>query len=186
MTDLTTAKADARKAAFARRKAAHLAFRDKGSEALVRHLTGSTGRVIAGYLPIRTEADPVPAMEALAPKNTLCVPVVEGPGRPLSFRAWEPGVPLVEGAFGVMVPASGATLIPELVIVPMVAFDPALFRLGYGGGFYDRTLAGLRAAGPVTALGFAYSEQEAPSLPLEPTDQPLDLLVTEAGVRSRL
>lgn len=138
---------------------------------------------MAGYLPIRTEADPLPAMEHLSRANRVCVPVVEGPGRPLSFRTWTPGCALVEGPFRVMVPAAGDVLVPDILIVPMVAFDPALYRLGYGGGFYDRTLEALRSKQPILALGFAYSGQEAEVLPLEPTDQPLDEIVTEAGVR---
>lgn len=182
MTAQSAAKASARKAAFARRKAAHAARRAAASAALADHLGALHGTVIAGYLPIRTEADPVPAMQYLSGRNRVCVPVVDGPGRPLSFRAWTPGCALVEGAFGVMVPAEGAPRVPEVLIVPMLAFDRALFRLGYGGGFYDRTLEALRRHGPVRAIGFAYAAQQAPHLPLEPTDQPLDEIVTEAGV----
>ena len=79
-------------------------------------------------------------------------------------------------------PETGAWLVPEVLIVPLVAFDRAGGRLGYGGGFYDRTLARLRAARPTLAVGFAYAAQEADRLPLEPTDQPLDAIVTERGV----
>ena len=87
-----------------------------------------------------------------------------------------------EGPFGAMIPAAGGWIVPEILIVPLVAFDRKGGRLGYGGGFYDRTLAELRASGPVLAIGFAFAAQEAEDLPLEPTDQPLDLIVTEAGV----
>jgi 5-formyltetrahydrofolate cyclo-ligase len=88
---------------------------------------------------------------------------------------------MIEGAFGAQVPETGEEIVPELLIVPLVAFDRAGNRLGYGGGFYDRTLERLRAARPDTlAVGFAYSAQEAESLPLEPTDQTLDAIVTEA------
>jgi 5-formyltetrahydrofolate cyclo-ligase len=90
---------------------------------------------------------------------------------------------MVEGPFGAKIPEAGADVIPEVLIVPLVAFDARGFRLGYGGGFYDRTLEGLRARGPVVAVGFAYGAQEAEALPLEPTDQRLDAIVTEAGVR---
>ncbi len=176
------AKRAAREAAFARRKAAHAAQAEAAAAALTAHLAGTEGRVISGYLPIRTEADPRPAMERLAAANTLCVPVIAGRGRPLMFREWRPGCRLVEGPFGVMVPEAGAWCTPDLLIVPMLAFDARLYRLGYGGGFYDRTLEALRASGPVQALGFAYAAQEAEALPLEPTDQPLDALVTERGL----
>ena len=180
---LKAEKQAAREAAFARRRAAHAAQAEAAAAALAAHLAGTEGRVVAGYLPIRTEANPLPAMERLAAANTVCVPVIAGKGQPLRFREWRPGCRLVEGPFRVMVPEDGAWCTPDLLIVPMLAFDARLYRLGYGGGFYDRTLEGLRAAGPVRALGFAYAAQEADTLPLEPTDQPLDALVTERGLR---
>ena len=89
---------------------------------------------------------------------------------------------MVAGVFGAAIPEVGDWMTPEIVIVPLVAFDRAGGRLGYGGGFYDRTLEGLRAARPTLAIGFAYAGQEAEGLPLEATDQPLDMVVTEAGV----
>ena len=179
---LADRKAEARVAAYARRKAAHAAHREAASAVLKAHLGGLTGRIVGGYLPIRTEADPLAAMTTLAAANRVAVPVVEGPGQPLSFREWHPGCALVEGPFRVMVPEEGETLVPDTLIVPLVAFDARLYRLGYGGGFYDRTLEALRSAGPVRAIGFAYAAQEAESLPLEPTDQPLDEIVIEAGL----
>jgi 5-formyltetrahydrofolate cyclo-ligase len=124
-------------------------------------------------------------MTALAAANRVCVPVIAGRGLPLRFREWRPGVALEPGPFRVLVPAEGDWLVPDLLIVPLLAFDDGLHRLGYGGGFYDRTLAALRAAGPVEAVGFAYAAQAAATLPLEPTDAALDRLVTEAGLRVR-
>lgn len=160
---------------------AELGTRAEAAAALAAHLADLRGKVVAGYLPIRSEADPVPAMRALRRHNRVCVPVIAGSGLPLAFREWHPGCALVAGAFGVMVPEDGAELRPEVLIVPMVAFDDTLGRLGYGGGFYDRTLERLRAAGPVRAVGFAYAAQRAGELPREPTDQPLDEIVTERG-----
>jgi 5-formyltetrahydrofolate cyclo-ligase len=183
--DPKAAKRAAREAAFARRAAAHPVQAEAAAAALAAHLAGTEGRVVSGYLPIRTEANPLPAMERLAASNTVCVPVIAGKGRPLVFREWRPGCRLVEGPFRVMVPETGAWCTPDLLIVPMLAFDARLYRLGYGGGFYDRTLATLRAAGPVQALGFAYAAQEDDALPVEPTDQPLDALVTERGLHGR-
>jgi len=110
------------------------------------------------------------------------VPVIEGPGMALTFARWSPGCALKEGPFGAMIPAQGEVMTPEIVIVPLVAFDRRGGRLGYGGGFYDRTLELLRAARPTMAIGFAYGAQEDDSLPLEATDQPLDMVVTEAEV----
>jgi 5-formyltetrahydrofolate cyclo-ligase len=183
MDDPADRKAEARRAAFARRKAAHVLHRAALSTALRMRFDGVSGAIVAGYLPIRTEADPLPAMTALAASNRVCVPVIEGPDRPLAFREWRPGCRLREGPFRVMVPEGGAALIPEILIVPMLAFDARLYRLGYGGGFYDRTLEMLRAAGPRRAIGAAYAVQEADDLPVEATDQPLEEIVTEAGVR---
>jgi 5-formyltetrahydrofolate cyclo-ligase len=112
----------------------------------------------------------------------VAVPVIAGAGLPLRFALWEPGCALVEGPFRALVPARVEWMVPEILIVPLVAFDVGGGRLGYGGGFYDRTLEGLRAARPTLAVGFAYAAQETDALPLEPTDQRLDLIVTENGV----
>jgi len=89
---------------------------------------------------------------------------------------------MVMGTFGAMIPATGDWIEPEVLIVPLLAFDRRGFRLGYGGGFYDRTIEALRAKGPVTAIGFAFAAQEVDEVPTEPTDQRLDLIVTEQGV----
>lgn len=176
------AKATARKLAFAARKAAHRAGQPAQLiEALLREIGEVRDQVIAGYMPIRTEADPIPAMTALARHNKLCVPVIDGAGLPLRFRAWHPNAEMIEGPFGASVPAQGDWLTPGIVIVPLVAFDSLGNRLGYGGGFYDRTLEGLRTRGATRAIGFAFAAQEQETLPLEPTDQPLDVIVTEAG-----
>ena len=91
---------------------------------------------------------------------------------------------MVKGDFGAFIPETGDWMEPEILIVPLVAFDRKGGRLGYGGGFYDRTLEMLRAERPTMAIGFAYTGQEAGDLPLEPTDQPLDMIVTETGVLS--
>ncbi|MCB1310653.1 MAG: 5-formyltetrahydrofolate cyclo-ligase [Sedimentitalea sp.] len=184
MTDLALVKAEARKAAFARRKAAH-ALRDGRSAAFLSQVLGAhRGVPLAGYMPIRTEIDPLPAMAEAAAHGPLAVPVIAGPGQPLRFSRWHPGRVLRPGPFGAQIPERDDFLIPEIVIVPLVAFDASGGRLGYGGGFYDRTLALLRAARPTLAIGFAYAAQEAERLPLEKTDQPLDMIVTEKGVRA--
>ena len=110
------------------------------------------------------------------------VPVIPGEARPLVFHRWHPDARMVAGAFGALVPEASQEVVPEVLIVPLLAFDRAGYRLGYGGGFYDRTLEGLRARGPVTAIGFAFAAQEVDRVPTEPTDQKLDLIVTERGV----
>jgi 5-formyltetrahydrofolate cyclo-ligase len=178
-------KATARKTAFAARKTAHadaLTKTQPATEHLLRAVGPAQGRIIAGYMPIRTELSPLPAMEALhAAGARLCVPVIAGAGQPLDFRAWSPGCAMEPGPFGAQIPATGDWLTPDTLIVPLVAFDAHLNRLGYGGGFYDRTLERLRAAATTRAIGFAYAAQEQPTVPQEPTDQPLDALVTENG-----
>ncbi|MEN8895564.1 MAG: 5-formyltetrahydrofolate cyclo-ligase [Yoonia sp.] len=180
MASLTDRKTAARKAAFARRKLAHDAGTGTAAH-LSAFLAGHRGVPLAGYMPMRTEIDPLPAMEEAAAHGPVGVPVIMGAGQPLKFRIWEPGVDLIAGEFGAMIPASGDWMTPEIVIVPLVAYDLNGGRLGYGGGFYDRTLEQLRAVQATLAIGFAYAEQQANDLPLEPTDQPLDLLITQNG-----
>ncbi|MEM7471516.1 MAG: 5-formyltetrahydrofolate cyclo-ligase [Pseudomonadota bacterium] len=183
MIDLTDQKKAARKAAFARRKAARSAEADAQAVAqLISVLMPHKGQPMAGYMPIQTEVDPRPAMAALQAFGPVGVPVIEGEGQPLRFKAWSPEADMIDGPFGAKIPAEGAWVTPQVVIVPLVAFTRDGHRLGYGGGFYDRTLEGLRASGPVTAIGYAYAGQEAGALPMEPTDQPLDLIVTNQGI----
>jgi magnesium transporter len=179
---LAEVKAAARAAAMARRATAHGHGRDAAAqERLALALEPYRGRPIAGYMPIRTEVNPLPVMAALAAEGPVGVPVIEAAGTALSFRRWTPGCALVPGRFGAPVPMAQEALVPEVLIVPLLAFDRAGNRLGYGGGFYDRTLEALRAARPETvAIGFAYAAQEAEALPLEPTDQRLDAIVTDA------
>lgn len=187
-------KATLRREVLARRRAAHAADHagsgGAGSAAALaardHFLAGRlhTGaRTVSGYRPIRTEIDATPLMTALhAAGHRLCVPVIEGQALPLRFREWHPGAAMVAGPFGAEVPAEGEWLDPDFVIAPLVAFDDQGHRLGYGGGFYDRTLAGLRAERRVLAVGLAYAAQQVKAIPHEPTDQRLDAVVTERGL----
>jgi 5-formyltetrahydrofolate cyclo-ligase len=181
VTDPTEVKAAARKVAFAVRKAAFARGQGQAAELLADWLAGQGGRVLSGYMPMRTEVDPLPAMAAH--RGPVGVPVIPGPAMPLRFREWTPGCALVPGDFGALIPAEGAWLEPEVLIVPLLAFDARGYRLGYGGGFYDRTLEGLRARRPTLAVGFAFAAQEVAEVPIDATDQRLDAVVTEAGVR---
>lgn len=181
---LAAAKAAARKAAFARRKVAYDTAAPGACGVLSEVLAGHRGVPLAGFLPIRTEIDPQPAMAEAAAYGPVGVPVIQGAGQALKFSKWEPDLPLREGPFGARVPMDDVWLVPQILIVPLVAFDRRGGRLGYGGGFYDRTLEALRARGPVLAVGFAFAAQEAEALPLEDTDQCLDMIVTEADVLS--
>lgn len=175
-------KTAARKAGFIRRKPAKTPERDaQAVTALLEAVLPFKSSAMAGYMPIRTEVDPLPVMAAMAAFGPVCVPVILGKGQPLEFHEWHPGCEMIDGPFGAAIPKAGRVIRPELVIVPLVAFTRDGGRLGYGGGFYDRTLEALRNSGPLTAYGYAFAAQEARDLPLEPTDQPLDGIATDAG-----
>ncbi|MEO9897196.1 MAG: 5-formyltetrahydrofolate cyclo-ligase [Paracoccaceae bacterium] len=175
-------KQAARKAAFARRKDAFALASGASAGTLSEVLAAYRGVPTAGYMPIRTEIDPRPAMAEAAAHGPVGVPVILDNGLPLSFSRWTPDAEMCAGAFGAQIPRVEDFFEPEILIVPLVAFTRSGGRLGYGGGFYDRTLERLRAKRATLAVGFAFAAQEAATLPLEPTDQPLDLIVTEAGV----
>ncbi|UYV36939.1 5-formyltetrahydrofolate cyclo-ligase [Rhodobacteraceae bacterium D3-12] len=182
MSDLAERKTAARKAAFARRKLAHDGHGPGRAGFLSEVLAGYRGVPLSGFLPIRTEISPLAAMEEAAAHGPVGVPVIMAKAQPLQFSRWSPGCALREGPFGAQVPVVDDFFEPEILIVPLVAFDRAGNRLGYGGGFYDRTLEKLRNKRPTLAIGFAYAAQEAEELPLEPTDQPLDMVVTEREI----
>ncbi|QUJ77041.1 5-formyltetrahydrofolate cyclo-ligase [Sulfitobacter albidus] len=175
-------KAAARKAAFAARKPLFEGASDAQAGYLSEVLGGYRGVPLAGYMPIRTEIDPRPAMTEASAHGPVGVPVIEAEGAPLRFARWDPETVMVPGAFGAGIPADPQYFTPEILIVPLLAFSRAGGRLGYGGGFYDRTLEVLRSRRATLAIGFAFAGQETDDLPLEPTDQPLDMVVTEAGV----
>ena len=139
------------------------------------------GAAVSAYWPKGDELDPRPAMAALAARGyPVGLPVVAAPGAPLAFRRWKEGDELVPAGFGLYEPAAGRPeLTPALLLVPLLAFDRSGGRLGYGGGFYDRTLARLRRAGRPVAVGLAYAGQEQRRLPCTATDQRLDWVVTE-------
>ena len=181
MTGIEVLKADMRRAAFATRKTAFAAGQGQAAEILADLLGGHAGKVLSGYMAMRSEIDPLAAMAAHP--GAVGLPVILGKGLPLRFREWSPGVRMVPGEFGAEIPAEGAWLEPEVLIVPLLAFDARGFRLGYGGGFYDRTLAGLRLKRSVLAVGFAFAAQEVAEVPIDGFDQVLDLIVTESGVR---
>lgn len=183
---ISESKATARKAGFERRKAAHGACQDSAERAAEHFLrfvpTLGHQLVISGYMPIRTEIDVLPTMTALHEMgHRICVPVIVEKGQPLSFREWSPDCEMVKGPFGAKIPAGGDWLAPDVLMVPLVSFNMDGYRLGYGGGFYDRSLELLRGKKPTYAVGYAYSGQEG-EVPVEETDQKLDAIVTENGV----
>lgn len=176
-------KMKARKAAFERRKAAfeNVSY-DISAELLA--LT-QNHEIISAYMPMRTEISPLAAMNALVENHKrVCVPIIQGKGKPLKFFEWTPDCIMEEGAFGAQIPKATLELTPDFVFAPMVAFDDAGTRLGYGGGFYDRTLETLRQSAEVPYVGLAYEAQKSQDrLPIEPTDIPLDGILTENGYR---
>ncbi len=155
------------------------------SERLLREAPVSGGAPVAGYWPMGHELDIRPALEALHGRgHALGLPVVPGRDRPLVFRAWQPGDVLVSGGFGTSVPHPDQREVsPGVLLVPLLGFDRRGHRLGYGGGFYDRTIAALRARGSnVVAIGVAFAAQEVDALPVEAFDERLDAIVTERAL----
>lgn len=148
------------------------------------YLAAAPPLAVSGYWPMRDEIDIVPLLRRLSRQNIVCaLPVVAGKDQPLIFRRWRPGDRLVAGPFGTREPAADAPeTIPTLVLTPLLAFDRTGGRLGYGGGFYDRTLAGLRRDASPLAVGVAYDAQEIDRAPMGDADQRLDWVVTESGI----
>ena len=178
MNDL---KAEARARGFAARKEAFAKGQGQAAEILADVLAGYRDKPLSGYMAMRTEIDPLAAMASHV--GPVCVPVIIGKAQALKFREWSPGCKMVAGGFGAQIPAEGGWIEPEVLIVPLVAFDARGYRLGYGGGFYDRTLELLRGRRPTLAIGFAFAAQEKPQVPIDATDQRLDAIVTEQGVK---
>jgi 5-formyltetrahydrofolate cyclo-ligase len=181
---LGTEKKAMRAAAIARRKAAFAA--DAGARLAARFLAAHRlppGTAVSAYWPMGSELDPRPLLHRLDADGHFCLlPVVVGRGQPLLFRRWRPESRLLEAGFKVMTPGpEAAEGVPSLVLCPLLAFDRRGYRLGYGGGYYDRTLRRLRRAGGVTAIGIGFAAQEVPEVPTDATDQRLDGILTEAG-----
>jgi 5-formyltetrahydrofolate cyclo-ligase len=147
----------------------------------LRELPFETPAIVSGFWPIKEEIDIRPLLIELHNQGCqLALPVVQGKGQPLLFRAWRPGDPLESGVFGTLQPQARREAIePEALLVPLLACDEEGWRLGYGGGFYDRTLVGLRAKKNVTAVGVAFNAQLVPEVPRGPDDQRLDWLLTD-------
>ncbi len=188
-----SAKASLRASAMQRRDALEIDDRLEWDQALAEHvlasglLDGVTG-IVAGYWPMRSEADPRAVMVELKQRDVAMAlpamtPRADGQGREISFRTWSPWEPIVPGGFGTLIPQEDTEAVqPSVLIVPLLAFDAGCRRLGYGKGHYDRAIAGLRRRGPVIAIGIAYAAQQVDRVPTEAHDQPLDAVVTENGV----
>jgi 5-formyltetrahydrofolate cyclo-ligase len=180
-------KAELRRAALARRDALPVAERAQAAETIAARvfpLAVADGVVVSGYMPMKSEINPLPLLRKLAEAGArLALPVVAGPGKPLIMRAWSFGEPLVAGVWGIRQPLAQAPATePAILIVPLLAFDRAGHRIGYGAGYYDMTIAAAHARGAVSAVGIAFAAQEVDAVPAGPRDEPLDLVLTEREV----
>jgi 5-formyltetrahydrofolate cyclo-ligase len=141
-------------------------------------------RLISLYWPFRGEPDLRPWMNSVIERGgRVALPVVIEKGRPLIFRAWRPGDRLEKGVWNIPIPAEGPPVQPDIVIAPLVGFDPKHYRLGYGGGFFDRTLAAMTT--PRLAIGVGYQTSAIPTIYPQPHDIPMNVIVTEAGIQTK-
>ena len=175
-------KSDARRQAREHRKTLGSAF---NPHSLVTHFPMiKTADIIAGFAPIGDEIDVWPLLNHLYEiGHEVCLPVTPEAAGPLKFHRWIPGIEMKKDRFGVSFPTQADEMIPNFVLVPLLAFTSHGTRLGYGGGFYDRTLESLRAKGEIFACGVAYAGQEIADLPVGKHDQPLDGILTESVFR---
>ncbi len=178
------AKAELRRSALAQRDALPADMRAAAAEAVAARpfpLPLAAGAIVSGFSPMRSEINPLPLMRRLAEQGLrLALPVVVGRGHPLVFRAWAFGEPLGKGVWGIREPRPDAPEVqPDVLIVPLAAFDRSGHRIGYGAGYYDLTLTALRAQKPILAVGLAYAGQEIARVPATARDARLDLVLTE-------
>jgi len=190
MTAFATAsdqKATLRAAALARRDALPAAERQAAAEAIAARgipIEVTPGMIVSGFMPMQTEINPLPLMRKLAEAGAqLALPAIAGRGRPLIMRAWHFGTPLKAGQWGIREPMPDAPEVaPDILIVPLAAFDRHGHRIGYGAGYYDMTINALRAKKKVMAVGIAFAAQEIPRVPATERDARLDLVLTEREV----
>jgi 5-formyltetrahydrofolate cyclo-ligase len=183
-TTIESAKAELRRAAVARRDALPPAERAAAAAAIAARplpLAVPAGVMVSGFSPLKSEINPVPLMRAFAAAGArLALPVVAGKGKPLTMRAWSFGDPLVAGVWGIREPTPEAPeVFPDILIVPLLAFDRIGHRIGYGAGYYDMTIARLRGIKSAIAIGIAYAVLEVGKVPATARDAALDLVLTE-------
>ena len=178
-------KAQLRREALARRDALPVEIRKAVAEAIAARafpLAVAPGVIVSGFMPLKSEINPLPLMRKLADAGArLALPVVIGLGKPLIMRSWQWGEPLVPGVWGIRQPPPTAPeLQPDVLLVPLLAFDRRGHRIGYGAGYYDLTIAQLRAKKPIAAVGIAFAAQEVETVPRTAFDARLDLVLTES------
>jgi 5-formyltetrahydrofolate cyclo-ligase len=180
-------KARLRREAVARRDALPAEARKAAAEAIAARefpLTVALGTIVSGFMPMRSEISPLPLMQKLAKTGAqLALPKIAGRGKPLLMRAWQWGALLDAGQWGIREPKADAPeMEPDIVLVPLLAFDRAGHRIGYGAGYYDMTIVGLRARKAIATIGLAFAAQENAAVPATPHDARLDLVLTEHEV----
>jgi len=180
-------KTELRKTAFARRDALPAAERQAAADAVAARpfpIPIAPGVIVSGFSPLKTEINPLPLMRRLAAAGArLALPVVAGRGKPLIMRSYTFGQALNEGVWGIREPKDDAPEVdPDILIVPLAAFDRRGNRIGYGAGYYDMTINRLRSVKSVVAIGIAYAAQEVSEVPTTSRDAPLDLVLTERDV----
>jgi 5,10-methenyltetrahydrofolate synthetase len=183
--DTRAYRAELRSACIAARLALptgqHAALSQRIAAALLGFLAPLPAACIAFCAPVRSEFDAGPVVEQLLARGwTAAMPVVEQPAAPMAFRPWTPQVAMVEDRHGIPIPGGGSAVRPDVVLLPLVAFDAAGYRLGYGGGYFDRTLAAL-APSPL-AVGVGFELARVADIRPQAHDRKLDAIVTEAGV----
>jgi 5-formyltetrahydrofolate cyclo-ligase len=184
---IQTEKERLRREAIARRDALPPEERQAAAEAIAARkfpLATMPGTIVSGFIPLKSEINPLPLMRKLAGQSArLALPIVAGRGKSLIMREWNFGEPLATGVWGIREPKSEAAVVdPDILLVPLLAFDRAGYRIGYGGGYYDLTLAQLRARKAVIAVGLAFAAQQVTAVPATPRDALLDLVLTEREV----
>jgi 5-formyltetrahydrofolate cyclo-ligase len=177
-------KVELRRAAQARRDGLPAERRKAAAEAIAARafpLVVPPGTIVSGFMPLKSEINPLPLMKRLADAGArLALPAVAGRGKPLIMRSWQWGEPLAAGVWGIREPIAQAPEVePDILLVPLLAFDRRGHRIGYGAGYYDLTLSRLRTRKAIIAAGLAFAAQEIPRVPSTAFDAPLDLVLTE-------
>ena len=180
-------KSELRRAAVGLRDALPRDVRQQAAEAIAERpfpLKIRAGTIVSGFMPLKSEINPLPLLRKLEALGAwIALPVVVGRGQPLIMRRWTWGAPLGAGVWGIREPKPEAEEVaPDILIVPMLAFDRAGHRVGYGGGYYDLTINGLRGRKTVSAVGIAFAAQEVAKVPTTPRDAQLDFVLTEREV----
>jgi 5-formyltetrahydrofolate cyclo-ligase len=183
-SSIEESKAELRREALARRESMPAPLRAAAAQTIAARplpVAVKPGMIVSGYSPLKSEINPIPLLRRCAQAGAgLALPVVVGRGQPLLLRAWGFGEPLDAGVWGIREPpVSAPEVLPDILIVPLLAFDRTGHRIGYGAGYYDMTIMRLRAAKPIIAIGIAFACQEIAKVPFTPRDAPLELVLTE-------